>query len=51
MPGGKLTHALEVVLMPMIHELVEKSRKIRHIKKPPKKKKSGILGMLGQSVG
>ncbi|OOY36163.1 phosphoribulokinase [Solemya velum gill symbiont] len=50
-PGGKLTHALEVVLMPMIHELVETSRKIRGIKKPPKKKKCGLIGMLGQSIG
>lgn len=49
-PGGKLLHALEVVMMPMIHELVEKSRKIRNVKKPPKQTKSGLIGMLGQSI-
>ncbi|OOZ41439.1 phosphoribulokinase [Solemya elarraichensis gill symbiont] len=49
-PGGKLPLALEVVLMPMIHELVETSRPLRGVRKPPKKKKCGLIGMLGQSI-
>ena len=45
-PGGQMIHALEVILMPMIHELVTESRRIRGIEKLPKKKKSGLLGLI-----
>ncbi len=44
--GGQMVHALEVILMPMIHELVKESRRIRGIEKLPKKKKSGLLGLM-----
>jgi phosphoribulokinase len=47
-PGGKLVHAIEIILMPMVHELVSTSRKIRGVKKP-KKRKAGLRGVLGQS--
>lgn len=45
-PGGQMIHALEVILMPMIHKLVKESRRIRGIEKLPKKKKSGLLGLM-----
>lgn len=48
-PGGHLVHALEVILMPRVHELVETSRKLRKVKKLPKKNKCGLIGHLGQS--
>ena len=48
-PGSQMIHVLEVILMPIIHKLVEKSREIRKVEKPPKQKKSGLLGMLAQS--
>lgn len=47
-PGGKLVHAIEVILMPMVHDLVSTSRKIRGVKKP-KKRKAGLHGALMQS--
>ena len=48
-PGSQMIHVFEVILMPIIHQLVEKSREIRNVEKPPKQKKSGLLGLLGQS--
>lgn len=45
-PGSQMLKALEIILMPIIHEMVKKSREIRGIKKPPKQKKSGLLGLL-----
>lgn len=45
-PGGQMIHALEVILMPIIHGLVKESRRIRGIEKLPKKKKSGLLGLM-----
>lgn len=45
-PGSQMLHALEVILMPIIHDLVKTSRELRNIKKPPKQKKSGLLGLL-----
>ncbi|MEN8212858.1 MAG: phosphoribulokinase [Pseudomonadota bacterium] len=48
-PGGALLHAIEIILMPLVHELVINSRKLRKVKKPPKKRKSGLKGVLGQS--
>lgn len=45
-PGGKLVHAIEVILMPMVQDLVSCSRKIRNVKKP-KKHKAGLRGVLG----
>lgn len=47
-PGSQMLHAIEVIMMPLIHELVKKSRKLRNAKQP-KKKKSGLLGALSQS--
>ena len=37
-PGSQMLHALEIILMPLIHVLVKKSRDLRNIKKPPKQK-------------
>ncbi|MFK5894614.1 MAG: phosphoribulokinase [Pseudomonadota bacterium] len=48
-PAGQRTLALELIVAPLIHDLVSKSRKIRKVKKLPKKKKSGLLGHWGQS--
>lgn len=49
-PAGKMTLALEIIMTPLIHKLVSKSRKIRKVKKLPKKKHSGLLGGWEQSV-
>jgi len=48
-PASKLVLALEVIMGPLIHELVLKSRKIRQVEKKPKKSKSGLFGHWGQS--
>lgn len=48
-PGGMLTQAIEVVLMPLVHQLIIKSRKIRNISNVPKTRGAGLLGVLGQS--
>lgn len=50
-PGSKLLHAIEFILMPLVRKLVSKSRELRQVKKPPKKGKSGLKGVLGQSDG
>ncbi len=49
-PGDNMVHAMEVVMMPMIHDLVTKSRELRQIETLPKKSKCGILGQLSQSL-
>lgn len=48
-PGGSLLHAIEIILMPLVHDLVVKGRELRQVKKLPKKRKSGLHGALGQS--
>ena len=49
-PASQMAHALEVIMTPLIHDLVSKSRKLRNIKKQPKQKKSGLIGLWGQST-
>jgi len=49
-PASKLVHSLEVIMAPLIHDLVLKSREIRNVTKKPKKNKSGLLGHWGQSL-
>jgi phosphoribulokinase len=49
-PAGNLIHSLEVIMAPLIHELVLNSRKIRQVKKRPKKSESGLLGHWGQTT-
>jgi len=48
-PGGMMIGAIEVVLMPLIHDLVKRSREIRNITDVPKSRGAGLLGSLGQS--
>jgi len=48
-PGEKIIQAIEVVMMPLIQDLVEKSRDYGNKRKQPKKSKSGLIGLLGQS--
>lgn len=48
-PGGKLMEAVEVVLMPLVHDLVTQSRKLRGITDIPKDRGAGVLGMMGQN--
>ena len=48
-PGSQMAYSFEVMMMPIIHELIDKSRAIRKVHKKPKKKKSGLLGTLSQS--
>lgn len=43
-PGGLMIGAIEVVLMPLVHELVKRSREIRHITQVPKSRGAGLLG-------
>ena len=49
-PGGMMIGTIEVILMPLIHDLVKRSREIRNITQlPPKSRGAGLLGALGQS--
>ncbi len=50
-PGGMMIGTIEVILMPLIHDLVQRSREIRNITNVPKSRGAGVLGMLGQSNG
>lgn len=43
-PGGLMTEAIEVILMPLVHDLVAKSREIRNITNVPKSRGAGLLG-------
>ncbi len=44
-PGGLITTTIEIILMPLIHDLVVKSRKIRNITDVPKTRGAGLLGV------
>lgn len=46
-PGADMGFALEVIIMPMIHKLVDRSRKIRGITNVPKSRGAGVLDVLG----
>jgi phosphoribulokinase len=48
-PGGQMMYAIELVLMPLIHDLIATSRKIRNITDVPADRGAGLLGALGQS--
>ncbi|MCP4075725.1 MAG: phosphoribulokinase [Gammaproteobacteria bacterium] len=48
-PGGMMIGTIEVILMPLIHDLIKRSREIRHITDVPKSRGAGLLGALGQS--
>jgi len=48
-PAEQIIQAIEVIMMPLIQDLVAKSRKTTNKRKPPKKSKSGLIGVLGQS--
>ncbi len=48
-PGGMMIGTIEVILMPLIHELVKRSRELRNITTVPKSRGAGLLGALGQS--
>ena len=50
-PGSALLHAIEIILMPLVHDLVVKGRELRKVKKIPKKRKAGLHGVLRQSDG
>lgn len=50
-PGSALLYAIEVILMPLVHDLVVKGRKLRKVRKLPKKRKAGLHGVLDQSAG
>ncbi len=47
-PGPQMNTAIELILMPLIHDLIVKSREIRGITEVPAKRGAGILGMKGQ---
>jgi phosphoribulokinase len=44
-PGGLIITAIEVILMPLIHELVVASRIKRNITDVPKNRGAGLLGV------
>lgn len=48
-PGGKLTEAIEVAVIPLVHRLVERSRKVKGITEVSKDRGRGILGMMWQN--
>ncbi len=48
-PGGMMIGTIEVILMPLIHDLIKRSREIRNITEVPKSRGAGLLGALGQS--
>ncbi|MCK4709084.1 MAG: phosphoribulokinase [Gammaproteobacteria bacterium] len=48
-PGGMMIGTIEVILMPLIQDLVKRSREIRNITDVPKSRGAGLLGALGQS--
>lgn len=45
-PGSKMLLAIELALMPIIHDLVATSREIRNIQELPKDRGAGMLGAL-----
>lgn len=45
-PGAGMGLALEVIIMPMIHKLVARSRQIRGIEEVPKQRGAGVLDIL-----
>lgn len=45
-PGSKMLMAVETILLPMISELIQKSRVIRNITDVPKSRGAGLLGAL-----
>jgi phosphoribulokinase len=45
-PGAKIGLALELIIMPIIKELIQKSRKARGIKDVPKRRGAGVLDVL-----
>ncbi len=47
-PGAKIDLALELIIMPAIHKLITKSRKVRGITDVPKERGAGILDVLEQ---
>lgn len=44
-PGGLIITAIEVILMPLVHELIVKSRAIKKITDVPKDRGAGLLGV------
>lgn len=44
-PGGLLINAFEVILMPLVHNLIVRSRVIKNISEVPKRRGAGLLGV------
>lgn len=44
-PGARILQAIEVILMPLVHGLISRSRQIRHITDLPKDRGAGVLGV------
>ncbi|MGB0847993.1 MAG: phosphoribulokinase [Thiolinea sp.] len=47
-PGGQMLSAVEIILMPLIHRLIERSRELRGIDTVADNRGAGILGLKGQ---
>jgi phosphoribulokinase len=50
-PGPQMKTAVEIILMPLITQLIEKSRRIKGINEVSPTRGAGILGFKGQLVG
>jgi len=44
-PGARIREAIEVILMPLVHDLIKRSRKIRNITDLPADRGAGVLGV------
>lgn len=47
-PGAQMNTAIEIILVPLIHDLIVESRRVRGITKVSEDRGAGILGMQGQ---
>lgn len=45
-PGKKMLLAVETILLPLIHDLIQRSRQLRNITDVPKERGAGVLGVL-----
>jgi len=45
-PSSKMLMAIELVLMPIIHTLIEDSRQLRGITDVPEDRGAGVLGLV-----
>lgn len=47
-PGARMSHAIEVILIPLVHQLISRSRDLRNITDLPANRGAGVLGVASQ---